>query len=167
MIMPTTPTPRNSKITHVVATGDRVRYRADAKIMTERWRGVVFTVRSVAGGMALIEDDEGHRLGAPVRALEPVPAPRLAGVNVGRDDDGHWHVTPIWSGVDLPDNFGWQLGPNDQRLAERLRNAIRAGVVFDNPHVTTTNDGSKTYVTWDRCNVMGRRLNADLRRLGF
>jgi hypothetical protein len=98
------------------------------------------------------------------------PAPRIVDVKVARDTDDHctgsnnlWSVTPVWAGVDLPDNFGWIV--RGERLARRLDAAVRAGVVFG-PAEVCTNIKGKTYVNASS-RVLGRTLNADLRRLGY
>lgn len=91
--------------------------------------------------------------------------PYIVRVDVTEDEDG-LHVTPVWSGVDRPDSFGWRLRTGEHKLASRLVRAILAGVVFDNPDIAVDTSG-KTYVTWDRCHVIGKYMNANLRQLGF
>lgn len=76
---------------------------------------------------------------------------------------GHIDVTPIWGGVDRPNGFGWTVG--NQRLADRLVLAIMAGAVFEDPRVREDING-RTYVT-GTAKVLGRYLNADLRKLGY
>jgi len=73
-------------------------------------------------------------------------------------------VETTWSGADRTDGYGISCADN-LRLANRLKAAITAGVVFTNP-VIKTDINRKTYVTHD-INVSGRRLDADLIRLGF
>lgn len=73
-------------------------------------------------------------------------------------------VEAHWSDVDRPVVHGISTGGN-LKLAERLRTAILAGAVYRNPEVRTDN-GGKTYVS-TTCMVLGRKLNADLKRLGF
>jgi hypothetical protein len=72
------------------------------------------------------------------------------------------------AGVDRPEAIAYGLGKRTDRrhdLAWRLVWAIEAGVVFTNPTVKTdVND--RTYVAVES-QVIGRRLNADLKRLGF
>jgi len=82
------------------------------------------------------------------------------------DDGKHpfeWRVSTTWSNVDRPEGTGYIVG--NPRLAERLRNAIIAGVVFADPEIKIDKAG-KTYVS-ARSTVLGRMINADLRRLGF
>jgi hypothetical protein len=79
--------------------------------------------------------------------------------------DGDIHIFPRWEGVDRPETGGWAVGPQRAILAKRLAAAINAGVVCTNPVVKTDVNG-KTYVSHDH-GVMGRRMNADLKRLGF
>jgi hypothetical protein len=80
---------------------------------------------------------------------------------------GHFTVWTYWKGVDRPCTHGIGVngGYGGRRLAERLKAAIEAGVVFTDLGVGTDVDG-KTYVT-SKCRVLARILNADLRRLGF
>ena len=103
----------------------------------------------------------------------PVPHPR-----VDTDPDGSLVVRVSWSlpdpspvTLDRTDGHGWSVGGHraDRRataLAARLVTAISAGAVFPNPRVTYDLAGY-TYVTSDGARVMGRRMNADLRRLGY
>lgn len=76
-------------------------------------------------------------------------------------------VTAIWSGaeIDRPDVGGWGLGLNHRSLAERLARAIDAQAAFEAPALRTDINGH-TYVEARR-RVMGRTMNADLKRLGF
>lgn len=70
-------------------------------------------------------------------------------------------------GTDRLPIMGWSLGAraSARGLAERLRSAILAGKVFG-PATIRTDVNGKTYVSADAF-VLGRRMNADLRRLGF
>ena len=81
------------------------------------------------------------------------------------DMTGAVAVHPVWSGVDRPDTGGWTVSTT--KMALRLVAAIRAGFVCTNPRVMTDVHG-KTYVTHDgHSRILGRRMNADLKRLGF
>lgn len=91
-------------------------------------------------------------------------APALVDVEIRSDAEGI-HVSPIWQGVDRPNTGGWLLSTKHQALAQRLRQAILAGVVFRSPEIVRDKAG-KTYVS-QVARVGGRTLNADLRRLGF
>jgi hypothetical protein len=86
--------------------------------------------------------------------------------NFGTTVDGI-NVTVHWTGaqLDRPTSGGFGLKGTDRKLAERLRRAIDAGVVYVNPVVATDIYG-KTYVA-SNCVVSGKHLNADLRRLGY
>jgi hypothetical protein len=66
--------------------------------------------------------------------------------------------------LDRPRTHGISTGRNKD-LAERLAAAINAGAVYPDPEVRTDVYGA-TYVQASS-RVMGRHLNADLRRLGF
>lgn len=65
--------------------------------------------------------------------------------------------------LDRTDGSGWIV--KDMKIASRLAAAINAGVVFPDPKVATDVNG-KSYVNAD-ATVLGRVLNADLKRLGF
>lgn len=91
---------------------------------------------------------------------------------ISTDPDGELSVSVVWSGgnapIDRPDTGGWLIGPDSpfrRKLAQRLVRAIDAGVVHSDPALVIDNYGH-TYVSARR-NVMGRRMNADLKRLGF
>lgn len=60
---------------------------------------------------------------------------------------------------------GWGVGKNP-KLATRLARAVAAGVVLKNASIKHDIHG-KRYVSADQTTVMGRRMNADLKRLGF
>lgn len=74
-----------------------------------------------------------------------------------------WTTWPTWVGVDRPRGAG--IGCSSPRLAERLQTAILAGAVLGPAEVRTDVTG-KTYVSANH-RVLARRLNTDLRRLGF
>lgn len=77
-----------------------------------------------------------------------------------------WKVSVRWEAdilLDRPVVSGWVL-PN-KRTAERLAQAINAGVVHEDIHIRTDING-KTFVAATEL-VSGRTANADLRRLGF
>lgn len=98
-------------------------------------------------------------------------APRMVDVKVERDErlnaemPGHdfWSVHPIWADVDRPDTGGWAV--NGEKLARRLERAVRAGVAIG-PAAVRTDVNGQTYVNAPH-RVMGKYMNADLRRLGF
>jgi hypothetical protein len=86
-------------------------------------------------------------------------------VSLVKDDDREYIlVSPIWRGVDRVNTSGTSCGLN-QALAERLKRAIEAGAAYPPVEVCVDVNG-QTYIRTDH-NVMGRRINADLRRLGF
>lgn len=76
-------------------------------------------------------------------------------------------VVVTWEaeGLDRKEGVGWLLAPNHGVLARRLIRAINSGVVFSNPELRT-DVNNRTFVQAD-CTVYGRRINADLKRLGF
>lgn len=76
-------------------------------------------------------------------------------------------VETIWVAdppLDRPMTYGISCG-RKPKLADRLVRAIDAGVVFDRPQVVVDVAG-KTYVSAS-CKVLGRTLNADLKKLGY
>lgn len=96
--------------------------------------------------------------------------PTILRVDLARTDiagDPSITVHAVWSGVDRPDVGGYALPDTARghRLAARLVAAMRAGVVYPNPVVKTDVDG-QTYVSAS-ATVLGRMMNADLKRLGF
>lgn len=92
----------------------------------------------------------------------------FAGVSVetegGVIDRPMVHVQPVWSGVDRPLVGGWGLRVGDP-LIDRLVKAIEAGEAFVSCSLRTDVNG-KTYVEASHA-VIGRTMNAGLRRLGF
>jgi hypothetical protein len=79
--------------------------------------------------------------------------------------DSGLSITPVWDGVDRPRSFSWGVKSTHRKLAERLKAAILAGVVFYKIQKGTDANG-QTYPTFS-CRVSGRHMNADLKRLGF
>ena len=78
------------------------------------------------------------------------------------------HVITVWEvdePVDYTHEMGYVFGAHDQVLAERMKAAIEAGVIFINPRIITYIDG-KTYVRSD-VQVWGKYANKDLKKLGF
>lgn len=69
--------------------------------------------------------------------------------------------------VDRPIAGGWGFDdtPGNRKLVSRLVKAINDGVAVSSPEVKTDKFG-KTYVGWDY-GVIGRRMSADLKRLGY
>ena len=79
---------------------------------------------------------------------------------------GEIFVRSQWSSdapLDRTDGVGWVV--KDPKIADRLVRAIEAGVVFKNAKIVLDAHG-KSFVTAP-ATVLGRTLNADLRRLGF
>ena len=82
-----------------------------------------------------------------------------------QEGGAHLSVAPIWKGVDRPDVGGWGLPLADRRLADRLARAVEAGAAFGCVR-RCTDVGGKSYISAGHA-VLGRKLNADLRRLGY
>jgi hypothetical protein len=95
----------------------------------------------------------------------PASECRLVSVKVvaDQDDAGCFSVHPVWAGVDRPDTGGWLV--RGKRIADRLTLAIVAGAAVSPTGITTDRQG-RTYVQ-TRSHVLGRTMNADLRRLGY
>jgi hypothetical protein len=85
-------------------------------------------------------------------------------VTVTTDVDGI-HVTVTTPVTDREDVYAWAIPSKHDALASRLARAVRDGAVLKNPVVKTDVNG-KTYVSVDS-QVMGRHMNADLKRLGY
>lgn len=76
---------------------------------------------------------------------------------------GCFAVDPVWAHVDRPNTGG--IVVRGRALADRLARAIRDGVAITGDAVLVDNAG-QTYVD-ARHHVLGRTVNADLRRLGY
>lgn len=65
--------------------------------------------------------------------------------------------------------FSWGLKAENMALAQRLKRAVEAGAVFEEPVFSTDVHGEKYIGSAHKPGVMlrGRALNVDLRRLGF
>lgn len=76
-------------------------------------------------------------------------------------------VHPIWEGVDRPDVGGWGLPKtaSGRKLVKRLVAACESGAAFSATELCTDN-GGQTYIHATHA-VMGRYMNADLKRLGY
>jgi len=67
--------------------------------------------------------------------------------------------------LDRPSTGGFGLKLKHVALAERLVRAIKAQVVFTDPRIARDVAGH-SYIT-SGCRVLGRTINADLKRLGY
>jgi len=74
-------------------------------------------------------------------------------------------VTFPFAEVDRIEGMGWIVDPKNKKLIKRLMTAIEAGVVYTNLKIKK-DVYNKTYVSGE-IQVGGRKLNADLKRLGF
>jgi hypothetical protein len=84
-----------------------------------------------------------------------------------RDSAGNLTLRPIFKGVDRANGHGMSLGKGRSALvlAERLERAMKSGATCPDLTIRTDVNG-KTYMSYG-VNIMGRWLNADLKRLGF
>lgn len=110
----------------------------------------------------------------PTRTTKKSTTPRILRVDIipmPDNDPGtpsRWanpgfSVIPVWADVDRPVTYS--MAVKDMKMANRLKAAIEAGVVFRDCQIKADVNG-QTYVSnW--CNVMGKYLNADLLKLGF
>lgn len=80
------------------------------------------------------------------------------------EQNGNLMVEVTTEGLDRRDVYGWSVG-SDRRLAERLVAAIHAGKALTVEGVGR-DTGGKTYLR-TRAHVLGRRMAADLKGLGF
>jgi len=78
---------------------------------------------------------------------------------------GDLSVCPIWKGVDRPNVGGWGMLPKHRALATRLFRAIQDGAAFSDVTLKVDVNG-KTYINASHL-VLGRHMNADLKRLGY
>jgi hypothetical protein len=90
-------------------------------------------------------------------------------VEIIESDDGLGnaclHISPFWKGVDRPNTGGWLLPLKKRSLAERLKRAIEAGVVYK--RLVKTNDiYGQTYISTG-VPILVRTMNADLKKLGY
>ena len=73
-------------------------------------------------------------------------------------------------GLDRSHVYGWSVGPMSAKavnLAARLQAAVLAGKAFQGPAETKRDVNGRTYLSAPSCQIMGRHMNADLRKLGF
>lgn len=102
------------------------------------------------------------------REARQVPVEATAVATATRGEDGDWTVKAVFVSdvqVDRPNSRGWGLGPRHEALANRLVRAVNDGVIFSDFR-KGTDDNGQTYLT-ATSNILGRTLNADLRRLGY
>jgi len=108
---------------------------------------------------------------------QPLPvAPVLTPMATSYTGADEIHVEVTWSArnpdgtraalLDRPHTFGWAVSLGHGALARRLLAAINAGAVYSNPRIVRDCNGA-TYVQADSVRMLGRTLNADLRRIGF
>lgn len=97
-----------------------------------------------------------------------MPEPTLDRVEITVSlDESSITVWPYWNGVDRPRGAGWGLRntPAHRRLAERLKRALEAGAVYRSVTAAVDVNGN-TYARTEG-HLLGRTLNADLKRIGF
>ena len=90
--------------------------------------------------------------------------PRIATVYISRAEN-ELRVVTEWAGVDRPVVHIFSLPATKISLAGRLVAAIKAGAIFIDPQVMVDVRG-QTYVSHG-ITVIGRTMDADLKRLGF
>lgn len=90
-------------------------------------------------------------------------SPTLLDAVITPSDEFGFIVNARWSSVDRPAGSG--IVARTRKLADRLADAMRAGVAVRSEGVARDIDG-KTFVL-ERFAVRARTLNADLTRLGF
>jgi hypothetical protein len=73
-------------------------------------------------------------------------------------------VQPIWKDVDRPIVGGWSCGM-DTKLAGRLQQAIESGALFCKLEFKT-DSSNQTYISATDL-ILGRTMNADLKKLGY
>lgn len=90
--------------------------------------------------------------------------PRIIDVRIepDKDEPGYSTVGPVWADVDRPYTGGWMVR---NAYVPRFVRALKAGVVEINPTVRTDVNGN-TFVS-AQSTVSAKRMNADLRRLGY
>lgn len=96
-----------------------------------------------------------------------MPEPTIDRVEIVTNDDGTITVWPYWKGVDRPQGAGWGLrdNANGHKLARRLKAALESGKAFTKVSVAYDINGNTFATTQGR--LLGRTLNADLKRIGF
>jgi hypothetical protein len=78
---------------------------------------------------------------------------------------GGFLISPVWKGVDRPNTGGIGLPRRDANLVSLIEKAMRDGAFWSHAAIATDVNG-KTYVAAAAV-VFGKRLKADLRRLGY
>jgi hypothetical protein len=94
--------------------------------------------------------------------VSTVPMPVLTDVEVEPGEHG-FKVTPVWAGVDRPRSYS--VWVTSEKNANRLKAAIFAGVAITVRGILMDVHG-QTYADTQN-HFLGRRLNADLKRLGY
>lgn len=95
--------------------------------------------------------------------MSTTAAPQILGVETEEHEDGSVSVWTVWADVDRPRTGGYLV--KNRKMADRLERAILAGRVWINPAVHIDVNG-RSFVSAASA-VLGRTLNADLKRLGF
>lgn len=124
------------------------------------------------GALAFYTDRPEGEVSFTVTHVVPGYTPTLARVEVAEETDalmGKTFLTvwPMWRLSDGTEDrgFGYGVG-NNRRLAERLVRAMEAGAVFYNV-AERVRDADGSHYVGASSHVMGRYMNADLRRLGY
>lgn len=100
--------------------------------------------------------------------MDNLPAPRLAPAELITNADGSLTVRVTWEpqpGLDRLDAYAWGLKSTHRALAARLIRAINDGAIITPGPAYTDVDGNTGFHS--RSTILGRTMNADLRRLGY
>ena len=85
------------------------------------------------------------------------------------EDENGITVTVFWQGpgIDHLRGSAWGMTAKHAKLAQRLASCIRAQAYITLPKIITRDDGSIYISDYGAWQLLGRTLNAELRRRGF
>lgn len=165
---------KSAGLAHLLASGRGLMVdAAERQAMPDRFSAIPHPDRPA---MIIVDEQTGRSTTVPLHAYGATRAaitalfatePTLVDVEWQADEAaGTLTIYPIYAGVDVQRGVGMSLRyGKDTKLGQRLVAAIRAGATHAPTGIATNVDG-KTYALTD-VKVMGRTLNADLKRLGF
>lgn len=97
--------------------------------------------------------------------MTQTPTPTITGIIV-RQDGSDLSVWPVWTAPGIEGDLNRSgYAVKDRKMADRLAKAIMAGAVYYDESVKYDVNGDPYVSASSR--VLGRTMNADLRRLGF